>query len=57
MWEETRMVIVDSDERRRQDVQLVFEFIGEPARGLSYAEWLAPEVQGNGNPDNLTSVL
>ncbi len=57
MWEETRIVIVDSDERRRQDLQLVFEFIGEPARGLSYAEWLAPEVQGNGNTEYLTMLV
>ncbi|MGB1192448.1 MAG: hypothetical protein ACPG3T_05955, partial [Pseudomonadales bacterium] len=57
MWEETRIVIVDSDERRRQDLQLVFEFIGEPARALSYPEWLDPEVQASTDNGNLTLLV
>lgn len=57
MWEETRIVIVDSDERRRQDLQLVFEFIGEPVRAFSYADWLEPELQANGDTDNLTLLV
>ena len=48
MWEETRIVIVDSDERRRQDLQLVFDFIGEPARALSYQNYDYKLVFGEG---------
>ena len=57
MWEETRIVIVDSDERRRQDLQLVFDFIGEPARALSYQEWLAPDIQASNDDGNLTLLV
>lgn len=57
MWEETRIVIVDNDERRRQDLALVFEFIGESARTFSYREWQAPELQRNGDTDNLTLLV
>ena len=57
MWEETRIVIVDSDERRRQDLQLVFDFIGEPVKALSYQEWLDPEVQAANDNGNLTLLV
>ena len=57
MWEETRIVIVDNDERRRQDLALVFEFIGESAHTFSYREWQAPELQRNGDTDNLTLLV
>ena len=57
MWEETRIVIVDSDERRRQDLQLVFDFIGEPVRALSYQEWLDPDVQASNDDGNLTLLV
>ena len=57
MWEETRIVLVDSDERRRQDLQPVFDFIGEPTRALSYQEWLDPEVQASNDDGNLTLLV
>ncbi|MDG1937378.1 MAG: sigma-54 dependent transcriptional regulator, partial [Pseudomonadales bacterium] len=39
------------------DLQLVFEFIGEPARALSYPEWLDPEVQASTDNGNLTLLV
>ena len=57
MWEETRIVIVDSDERRRQDLQLVFDFIGEPVKALSYQEWLDPDIQAANDNGNLTLLV
>ena len=57
MWEETRIVIVDSDERRRQDLQLIFDFIGEPVKSMSYQAWLDPEVQSANDNGNLTLLV
>lgn len=57
MWEETRIVIVDSDERRRQDLQLIFDFIGEPVRAMSYQAWLDPEIQSANDNGHLTLLV
>ena len=57
MWEEVRIVIVDNDQRRRDDLRLVFEFIGEPVRCLSYMEWQDAEVQGSAYRENLSLLV
>ena len=47
MWQDTRILIVDSDEGRQQQLRLIFEFVGESVQALSYAEWRAA-VAGKG---------
>lgn len=57
MWEETRIVIVDDDARRSQDLQLLFEFIGEATERFSYSEWIDPEIQTNQDDGQLTLLV
>ena len=57
MWEETRVVVVDNDERRGQDLKLLLQFVGEQARLLSYAEWFSEEVQSAENTEHLTLLV
>ena len=57
MWEEVRIVIVDNDQHRRDELGLVFEFIGEPVRCLSYAEWQQGEVQNSAYQENLSLLV
>ena len=57
MWEEVRIVIVDNDQRRRDELRLVFEFIGEPVRCFSYAEWQQAEVQTSAYRENLSLLV
>ncbi len=57
MWEETRIIIIDNDARRRDDLRLLFEFIGESTRACSYEEWASPELQDNDASDALTLLV
>lgn len=57
MWEEVRIVIVDNDQRRRDELRLVFEFIGEPVRCFSYAEWQQAEVKTSAYRENLSLLV
>lgn len=57
MWQETRVVIVDNDEPRRRDLALVFEFIGESAKALSFADWQQSTSQPDTDTDNLTLLV
>ena len=36
MWEKTKVIIIDSNEQRRNDLQIIFEFIGESCKCFSY---------------------
>ena len=57
MWEEVRIVIVDNDQLRRDELKLVFEFIGEPVRCFSYSEWQQAEVQTSAYRENLSLLV
>ena len=39
MWEKIKIIIVDSNEQRRNDLQIIFEFIGESCKCFSYESW------------------
>ena len=57
MWEEVRIVIVDNDQLRRDELKLVFEFIGEPVRCFSYSEGQQAEVQTSAYRENLSLLV
>ena len=52
MWTDARIIIVDNDEKRRRDLALVLEFIGEPAQACSYPEWIAGSGKEGQEPEN-----
>lgn len=57
MWEETRVVVVDNNERRGQDLRLLFQFVGEPARLFSYTEWQSEDIQNADNTEHVNLIV
>lgn len=57
MWEETRVVIVDDQMRRGEDIKLLFDFVGEPARLMVFAEWQTMIAQTDTVSDQLTLLV
>ncbi|MBT8151571.1 MAG: sigma-54 dependent transcriptional regulator [Gammaproteobacteria bacterium] len=48
LWPEARVLVVDDNEPRRRDLQLLLQFIGEAAEAMDYASW----QQGIGGESN-----
>jgi len=57
MWEETRVVVLEDQLRRGEDLKLLFDFIGEPARLISHNDWQELFKQGDADSGQLTLVV
>lgn len=57
MWEEARIIIVDDDKQRQKDLQIIFEFIGEPCLVFSYEEWCGTIFNNLPNKESLSLLV
>ncbi len=59
MWADTRIVIVDDNERRRENLHMLLQFIGESTQCFSYSQWrgLLGSDEASGHADNLSLLI
>jgi sigma-54 specific flagellar transcriptional regulator A len=57
MWEKTKIIIIDSNEQRRNDLQIIFEFIGESCKCFSYESWREVALNDSFQRNHLTLLV
>ena len=57
MWEKTKVIIIDSNEQRRNDLQIIFEFIGESCKCFSYESWREVTLNDSFQRNHLTLLV
>ena len=57
MWEKTKIIIIDSNEQRRNDLQIIFEFIGESCKCFSYESWREVALNDSFKRNHLTLLV
>lgn len=59
MWEEVNVIVVDDDEQRRHDTQVIFEFLGESPASFSCEQWaqILSESEVQKNTENIKALV
>ena len=57
MWEKTKIIIVDNIQQRRNDLQIIFEFIGESCKCFSYESWREIVLNDSFQKNHLTLLV
>lgn len=57
MWREIKLLMIDDDEPRRRDFEVILQFLGESCVGVSSTDWRAQIANEVSGPDDLVAVL
>ncbi len=57
MWRETQAILVDDCEQRLHDMQVILDFLGEPVKVYSHANWLDELKQKTLNAEDIGFII
>lgn len=56
MWQEIKVIVVEDDDQRRHNYQVILEFLGENPITYSYSDWRALMQKGGDGQDTKTLI-
>ncbi|MCW8196489.1 sigma-54-dependent Fis family transcriptional regulator [Proteobacteria bacterium 005FR1] len=57
MWQAVKVLVIDDDERRRHDLKVILDFLGEPAVASGYREWQEVAARNSRGPQEFAAVI
>lgn len=57
MWQAVKVLVIDDDERRRHDLKVVLDFLGEPAVTSGYQDWQRVAADNSESPGEFVAVI